>query len=70
MQRQPVSSSDLRSIGYDAETQVLEIEFHSGGIYQYSRVPESTWQRLLGAPSKGRYFHASIKDRYPYRRIR
>ena len=70
MQRQSVSSSDLRSVGYDAETQVLEIEFHSGGIYQYSRVQESTWQRLLGAPSKGRYFHPYIKDRYPYRRIR
>lgn len=70
MQRQSVSSSDLRSVGYDAETQVLEIEFHSGGIYQYSRVPESISRGLLGAASKGRYFHAYVKDRYSYRRIR
>ena len=35
MIRQPVSSSNIRSIGYDSESNTLEIEFHSGGVYQY-----------------------------------
>jgi hypothetical protein len=44
MQRIPVSSTDLRSVGYAPESSVLEIEFNSGGIYQYSRVPASVYQ--------------------------
>lgn len=35
MIRQPVSSSNIRSIGYDSKSNTLEIEFHSGGVYQY-----------------------------------
>ena len=56
MIRKSVTSSDIRSIGYDDETRILEIEFHSGGIYQYYSVPRAvdegsdecilTWQVL------------------------
>ncbi len=63
----PVVSSDLSAVGYNGG--VLVIRFHSGGTYQYSGVPESVYQGLMGAPSHGRYFHANIKGRYPYMRI-
>ena len=69
MIRQHVTSSDLRMVGYDAARQVLEIEFHSGGIYQYFGVPGSTYGGLMQAGSKGRYFHAFIKDRYAYQKV-
>lgn len=69
MNRQYVDSSDLRSVGYDRSTSILEIEFNSGGLYQYSGVPESEYTNLMRAPSKGKYFHAYIK-RYPTRRLR
>lgn len=69
MVRQLVSSSDLRSFGYDSETSTLEIEFNSGGIYIYLNVPYYEYQNLLNSSSKGKYFHAHIKH-YPYRRIR
>lgn len=49
MNRTPVSSSNLASIGYDHESMVLEIKFHSGGIYQYFNVPESVYQGLMPA---------------------
>lgn len=68
MQRAHVSSSDLASVGY--ENSMLEIEFHSGGIYRYLHVPESVYTNLMSAPSKGTYFHASIKDKYPFQRLR
>jgi hypothetical protein len=29
MQRVPVSSTNIRSIGYDCTSEILEIEFHS-----------------------------------------
>lgn len=70
MNRQPVTSSNLRSVGYDSTSQILEIEFHSGGIYQYFDVPSTVHGSLLSAGSKGSYFQAFIKDRYRYRKIR
>lgn len=70
MNRTSVHSSDIRAIGYEPETKTLEVEFHSGGVYQYSGVPESVYRGLLQSASKGSYFHNHIKDRYPFRRLR
>lgn len=67
MQMQHVSSSDLNAAGYENGT--LYIRFNSGGLYQYSGVPESVYRGLMSAGSHGRYFHAHIKGRYPYARI-
>ena len=61
MIRQPVESSNLRSVGYDEESRTLEIEFHSGAVYQYYDVPSEVYQELLSAPSLGKYFHAHIR---------
>jgi hypothetical protein len=81
MQRVRVSSSNIASIGWEPsrmglagrpcanESGTLEIEFHRGDVYQYSRVPEAVYQAFLRAPSKGRYFHGHIKDRYLYREV-
>ena len=70
MIRQPVSSSNICSIGYDAKSQTLEMEFHSGGIYQYFNVPESIYNALMSASSHGSYFHRHIEDRYRWTKIR
>jgi hypothetical protein len=69
MQRQFVSSSNLRSVGYDHLQQILEIEFHNGGIYQYFGVPEHIYSSLMAASSHGSYFHAFIRESYRYRRV-
>lgn len=73
MKRHFVDSTDLRSVGYNQDISMLEIEFHSGGIYQYSNIPYSMCQNLMSANSKGRYFKANIKDfpdKYPCTKIR
>lgn len=62
-----VYSSDIGSVGY--ENGVLEIAFNSGGLYQYSGVPEVVYEELMSASSHGRYFHAHIKNHYPTYRI-
>lgn len=67
--RMPVHSSNIRSVGYNPASRMLEVEFHSGGIYQYSGVPENAHQGLMRAASKGAYFHDHIKDRYPCRQV-
>jgi len=69
MDRHAVSSSNLRSVGYDDATRTLEIEFRDGSLYRYSSVPESVYRSLMAAGSKGSYFHAHIRDRFAYRRI-
>ncbi|USZ69343.1 KTSC domain-containing protein [Halorussus salilacus] len=69
MNRTPVVSSNLESVGYDADSQVLEIEF-GNGVYQYFGVPESVYRGLMNAASHGKYHHRNIRDVYPYERIR
>jgi len=69
MHRKTVTSSNIASIGYDDSTQTLEIEFHSGGIYQYRNVPSAIYEGIMRAGSHGKYFHEYIKDRYGYSRI-
>jgi hypothetical protein len=70
MDRQPVVSSNIKSIGYDHISRTLEIEFHDGGIYQYFGVPETVFNGLMGVPSHGSYFHRYIKDKYRWAKIR
>lgn len=70
MNRISVSSSNISSIGYDLATQVLEVEFHDGSIYQYDGVPESVHDGFMDASSHGQYLSQNIKGRYPYRKIR
>jgi len=70
MQRTPVSSSNLASVGYDPNRGVLEVEFLSGSVYQYFGVPESLYQGLMSASSHGSYFDAHIKKGgFTYQRI-
>lgn len=69
MKRTPVSSSNIRSIGYDPATQTLEVEFLNGGIYHYHGVPPAEYQALMAAASHGTYLNAHIKGRYPYTRV-
>ncbi|HYH11471.1 MAG TPA: KTSC domain-containing protein [Thermomicrobiales bacterium] len=68
MNRQPVESSTLHSVGYDPVESILELEFHDGRLYQYSAVPEEIYRELMAADSKGRYFLTYIQDQYPYAR--
>ena len=70
MERIPVSSTQIASVGYDLASSTLEIEFNSGAIYQYSGVPEYEYTGLLNAPSKGSYLDQHIKKTgYPYTRV-
>jgi len=68
MERIPVDSSSIASIGYDMGQRVLEVEFEHGGVYQYAGVPPSVYTAFVNAPSKGRYFHRSVRGFYSYTR--
>ncbi|QTF07946.1 KTSC domain-containing protein [Brenneria izadpanahii] len=72
MQRQSVSSSRIRSIGYDPENRILEIEFHNKTIYQYIGVPKRIHGKFISESvvSKGRFFDGVIKDKFLCRKIK
>jgi len=69
MERTPVTSTNIQSIGYDSNSQTLEVEFNSGTVYQYAGVPQDEYDGLMTAGSKGTYLNARIKGRYPYARL-
>jgi len=69
MERTTVSSSNINSIGYEAETQTLEIEFMRGSVYQYSDVPVEEYEAIMNADSKGKYFNANIKNHYHFYKL-
>ena len=70
MDRIQVVSSNLASVGYDKNQNILEIEFKSGSVYQYDGVPERIFVALLQAPSKGKFFWSYVRDCFCTRRIR
>jgi hypothetical protein len=69
MDRQPVESSNLRSIGYDPQSSILEIEFNSGEIWDYPDFPCNLFEDFLGADSKGKFFHKFVRGQYHEYRV-
>lgn len=67
MERLPVDSSLIRSIGYDFPDSILEVELNpEGRLYRYYDVPLSVYSELMASESKGSAFNESIRDLYPY----
>lgn len=69
MIRKPMASSNIRSAGYNAAAETLEIEFLNGTIYQYYNIGAVVWDQFCQAPSKGTYLNVYIKNAYPFSRV-
>ncbi|MBV6622936.1 MAG: KTSC domain-containing protein [Rivularia sp. (in: Bacteria)] len=65
----PVASTMASAIGYDSENEVLQIEFNSGAVYQYSDIDEDTWEDLYSSDAVGKYYNQYIKGKYQSQRI-
>lgn len=65
MERVPVSSSNILSIGYDQDSQTLEVEFTNMSVYQYHGVSPEVHEAFMAAESKGAFLHQTIKQ-YPF----
>jgi hypothetical protein len=70
MERKKVNSSNIRSVGYDASSQTLEIELSDGTIWEYSRVPSEVHRRCMAAPTMISYYRDNIEEDYSRRRIK
>lgn len=69
MERVQVTSSNISSIGYDSDSQVLEVEFLGGSVYQYYGVPDHDHRGIMDSDSKGGYLNANIKGRYSFSKL-
>lgn len=69
MRMQPVTSSNLDAVGYDAQSQILRIQFKSSGTYDYFAVPARIYQGLMSAASLGGYHAANIKHAFRYQKV-
>lgn len=64
-----VESSLLNKVGYDSEAKVLVIQMNfSSDRYVYSDVPQTVYDGLMKADSKGSYYVKKIKGQYPSKR--
>jgi hypothetical protein len=57
----PVNSTTIAAIGYCQTNRVLQIDFLKGTRYRYLEVPPQLFREFALAPSKGRFFNATIK---------
>jgi hypothetical protein len=60
----PVTSSQIKSVGYASNT--LYIEFLKGTVYSYASVPESFFEALKKAESVGKYFASEVKGKFDF----
>jgi hypothetical protein len=65
MQLVTVDSSMIHAVGYDKDTQELEVVYTSGKIWRYKNVPAEIFQQLLDADSKGSFMRGNIIGMYP-----
>lgn len=70
MDRKKINATKIRSVGYDSRARVLEVEFTSGSIVQYSGVSEETHRRLMSAPSPSSFFEDQIEENFPSKKVR
>lgn len=64
-----VSSSNIESVGYSENDQIVCVRFLNGSLYIYKGVPKHEFEALRDAPSVGSYLHRNYKNVYPYERI-
>jgi len=64
-----VDSTAIRAIDYDAPRRQLEVTFVSGERYAYFGVSSAVHRAFMEAESKGQFFRAKIRGRYPYSKL-
>jgi hypothetical protein len=64
---QPVLSSWIEDLTYTKNAVIMTL----GNAYEYkiSNVPQSLYRAWIQAPSKGRFWHRRIKDRFVVTRL-
>lgn len=63
-------STVVADMKFDANACTLRVIFISGKIYDYQKVPESVYEEMKRAKSKGTYLNEHIKGNYSFIKIK
>jgi hypothetical protein len=69
MEMTSVDSSNVAAVGFDDDSQTLQVEFNNGATYQYFDVPKAIYDGLLAAASVGQFLNQQVKGTYRYSRV-
>ena len=69
MDRESVESANIKSIGYDGPSKVLEVEFLNSAVFQYNNVSESLYKEFMNSSSRGSFLHTYLRDGYGGKKI-
>ncbi|MGB7542466.1 MAG: KTSC domain-containing protein [Burkholderiales bacterium] len=69
MERKRVNSSKIRAVGYDAKSQLLQVEFSDGKVLAYRGVSPEVHRQFMAAPSPASFFEDKIDECYPSQRV-
>lgn len=64
-----VPSTNVHSVGYDAESRTLRVKFLNGDTWDYADVPPDAHKRLMNAPSIGSVIHRHIKQNFAGKKV-
>jgi hypothetical protein len=65
MQKQSINSRLIKSVRYDEQAQLLEVELRSGKLRQFTGVRKTVYDNLLAAESPGWYYTYHIRKGEP-----
>ena len=52
MHRFPAPSTEITQVGYQEDSETLEIQFVKGGVFQFFNVPSIVFDEFMSASSK------------------
>jgi hypothetical protein len=65
----PVKSPMVNALRYEGSNKILQVEFPSQAVSQYTGVEKNTCQDLQETGSAGRFFNKKFRGKYQYDRI-
>ncbi len=63
-------SSVVAAFKYNAAQSILRVTYVSGKVYDYKNVPESVYNEMKDAPSKGTFLNNVVKRNFPFRKVK
>jgi KTSC domain len=69
MERKPINTSMFTGVAYDPKTQVLEVEFPSGQVYQYAKVTPEMYKAFTEHEKPSFFFRNAIMGRHEYTKV-
>lgn len=65
-----LNSTAIGEVVYNRRSHDLEIDFRDGSAYVYHDVPQTVHDKLLAAPSPGRFYNRQIKGMFDSDKVR